>query len=547
MNAATTHEVDDPRLAELLDDYLSQLHAGRRPDRAALLREHPELAGPLKCLEALEGLVPVAADDFVTLPDPFDSRLPRDFGRYELMAEIGRGGMGVVYKARQKAVDRIVAMKMILATHLASPEHIRRFQVEAWAAAHVRHSNITQIYDVGQHYGQHFFTLEYIEGESLAQRIVRRDLPGLSFEAAARLITVVARAVDHLHAHNIVHRDLKPSNILLDRDEQPYVTDFGLAKVFVPGSEATATGVIAGTPSYMAPEQASGRSAEVGPPADIYSLGAILYELLTGEPPFKQESPLDTLLDIIGREPRYPRQVNPRVPRGLELICLKCLAKSPEQRYASAAALADDLERFVRAEPLAARPPDMLQQVAQWGRRRPALACRLAILAVFYLVELRNYHYGVVNWAFHWEMTALVATWVAVSAVCEWFVERPRATFAARFVWGGLDQLIFLVMLLFVADGATSGLVAAYPLLIAGSALWFHVRFVSFMTALSLLSYGILVLDFYLLRTDLQKQFDAGFTRHVLFAVSLVVLGAIVSSLVNRLRMLSKFYGRQLP
>ncbi len=172
--------------------------------------------------------------------------------------------------------------------------------------------------------------------------------PKLSFEAAARLITVVARAVDHLHAHGIVHRDLKPSNILLDHDEQPYVTDFGLAKVFVPGSEATATGVIAGTPSYMSPEQASGRRADVGPPADIYSLGAILYELLTGEPPFKQESPLDTLLDIIGREPRYPRQVNPRVPRGLELICLKCLAKSPEQRYASAAALADDLERFVR-------------------------------------------------------------------------------------------------------------------------------------------------------------------------------------------------------
>ena len=473
--------------------------------------------------------------------------LPGDFGPLLLIAEIGRGGMGVVYKARQKALDRVVAMKMILATHLASPEHIRRFQVEAWAAAHVRHSNITQIFDVGQHHGQHFFTLEYIEGESLAQRIARPGAPGLSFDAAARLMTVVARAVDHLHTHGIVHRDLKPSNILLDHDEQPYVTDFGLAKVFVPGSEATATGVIAGTPSYMSPEQASGRRADVGPPADIYSLGAILYELLTGEPPFKQESPLDTLLDIIGREPRYPRQVNPRVPRGLELICLKCLAKSPEQRYASAAALADDLERFVQHEPLAVRPPDALQRIEQWTRRRPALAWRLAALVVFYLVELRNYHYGVVGWTFHWEMTALVLAWVAASAVCEWFVERPGTTLSARFVWGGLDQLIFLVMLLFVADGATSGLVAAYPLLIAASALWFHVRFVSFMTALSLLSYGILVLDFYFRRTELQTKFDAGYTRHVLFAVSLVVLGAVVSSLVNRLRMLSKFYGRQLP
>ena len=206
-----------------------------------------------------------------------DQDLPRDFGPYELLEEIGRGGMGVVYKARQKALDRIVAVKMILATHLASPEHIRRFQVEAWAAARLRHSNITQIHDVGQHHGQHYFTMEYIEGESLAQRIARQRL---SFDAIVRLLSVVARAVDHLHAQGVVHRDLKPSNILLDRDDQPYVTDFGLAKVFVPGSEATATGVIAGTPSYMAPEQASGHSSEVGPAADIYSLGAILYELL---------------------------------------------------------------------------------------------------------------------------------------------------------------------------------------------------------------------------------------------------------------------------
>jgi serine/threonine-protein kinase len=540
--------VDDPELAELLDGYLSQLHAGGRPDRAALLREHPELAGPLKCLDALDGLTSHVPDDFAflpePLPDPFDDCLPRDFGPYELLSEVGRGGMGVVYKARQKALDRVVAVKMILATHLASPDHIRRFQVEAWAAAHVRHSNITQIHDVGQHHGQHFFTMEYIEGESLAQRIARGPL---SFEAAARLITTVARAVDHLHSHGIVHRDLKPSNILLDADDQPYVTDFGLAKVFVPGSEVTATGVIAGTPSYMAPEQASGRNAEVGPPADIYSLGAILYELLTGEPPFKQESPLDTLLDIIGREPRYPRKVNPRVPLGLELICLKCLAKSPDQRYASAAALADDLERFVRNEPLAVRPPGVLQRIAQWSRRHPALTWRLAGLAVFYLVELGNYHYGVVDWAFHLEMTALAAGWAAVCVACEWFVERPGLTQYARFAWGTLDQLILFVALFFVADGAASVLVVAYPLLIAASALWFHVRFVSFMTVMSLVSYGVMVWDFYHRRTWLQDHFDTTYSRHILFAVSLVVLGAIVSSLVNRLRMLSTYYGRQLP
>jgi serine/threonine-protein kinase len=536
---------EDPQLLDILDDYLSKLQAGKRPDRAALLREHPELAAALKCLEALEGLAPAASDDADLDPPAYENQgLPRDFGPYELLEEIGRGGMGVVYKARQKTLDRTVAVKMILATHLASPEHTRRFQVEAWAAARLRHANITQIHDVGQHHGQHYFTMEYIEGESLAQRIARQRL---SFDEIVRLVSIVAQAVDHLHTHGVVHRDLKPSNILLDGDDQPYVTDFGLAKVFVPGSEATATGVIAGTPSYMAPEQASGRSSEVGPAADIYSLGAILYELLTGEPPFRQESPLDTLLDILGREPRWPRQLNPRVPHGLELICLKCLAKSPADRYRSAAALADDLERFARREPLSVRPPNLVERLIEGARRRPALASRLGALGVFYVVEIGNYHYGVIDWPFHRNMTILVAVWALIAIVCQQFVGQERLAGPARFIWGMLDSLTLLIMLLFFADGAASALVVGYPLLIAGSGLWFRVRFVSFMTALSLVSYGVLVLDFYYRRTYLQEHFDISVARHVLFAVSLIVLGAIVSSLVHRLRMLSKFYGRQLP
>jgi serine/threonine-protein kinase len=535
----------DPQLLELLDDYLSQLQAGKRPDRETLLREHPELAAPLKCLEALDGLSPAMSTDPNLDSLVFEEQnLPRDFGPYELLEEIGRGGMGVVYKARQPALDRAVAIKMILATHLASPEHIRRFQVEAWAAARLRHPNITQIHDVGQHHGQHYFTMEYIEGESLAQRIARQRL---SFDAIVRLLSIVARAVDHLHAHGVVHRDLKPSNILLDRDDQPYVTDFGLAKVFVPGSEATATGVIAGTPSYMAPEQASGHSSEVGPAADVYSLGAILYELLTGEPPFRQENPLDTLLDILGREPRYPRQLNPRVPHGLELICLKCLAKPPADRYRSAAALADDLERFARHEPLSVRPPSAIERLIQWTRRQPALASRLGALGIFYLVEIGNYHYGGVDRPFHEKITILAAAWALIAMICQPFVGHPRLAVPARFVWGTLDSLMLLIVLLFVADGAASALVVGYPLLIAGSGLWFRVRFVSFMTAMSLLSYGVLVVDFCYWRTSLQQHFDTSVARHVLFAVSLIVLGAIVSSLVRRLRMLSKFYGRQLP
>jgi len=537
---------DESQLAELLDEYLSQLQAGKRPDRAALLQKHPELASSLKCLEALDGLVPEGTVD--SDPDTLiyeDQNLPRAFGPYELLEEVGRGGMGVVYKARQKALNRFVAVKMILATHLASPEHIRRFQVEAAAAARLRHSNITQIYDVGQCHGQHYFAMEYVDGESLARRIARQRL---SPDEIARMMITVARAVDHLHAQGVVHRDLKPSNILVDREDQPYVTDFGLAKVFVPGSEATTTGVIAGTPSYMAPEQASGRSSEVGPATDVYSLGAILYELLTGEPPFRRENPLDTVLDILSREPRYPRQINPRVPHGLELICLKCLSKSPADRYRSAAALADDLERFARREPLSVKPPNLVERFIQWTRREPPLASRLGALGVFYLVELGNYHYGGVDWPFHLKVSILTAAWAAIAIICQQFVGHERLAVPARFVWGTLDSLMLLIVLLFVADGAASALVVGYPLLIAGSGLWFHVRFVSFMTVMSLASYGILVLDFYYRRADeLQKNFDTSVARHVLFAVSLIVLGAVVASLVQRLRMLSKFYGRQLP
>jgi eukaryotic-like serine/threonine-protein kinase len=535
---------DDPQLLELLDDYLSDLQAGKRPDRVALLSAHPELSAAVKCLDALDGLAPMPSNDDLDRWAPDDQILPRDFGPYELLAEIGHGGMGVVYKARQKQLDRIVAVKMILATHLASTEHIRRFQVEAWAAARLRHSNITQIHDVGQFHGQHFFTMEYIEGESLAQRIARQRL---SFDDTARIVGTVARAVDHLHAQGVVHRDLKPSNILLDGDDQPYVTDFGLAKIFVPGSEATATGVIAGTPSYMAPEQASGRNAEVGPAADIYSLGAILYELLTGEPPFRKENPLDTLLEIVGKEPRYPRELNPRVPHGLELICLKCLAKSPDDRYRSAAALADDLERFVRLEPLSVKPPGVLERVGQWARREPALASRLGALGTFYIIHCGNYLCGVVDWPFHLKMTLLAVAWALISIVCQRFISDERLAVPARFVWGTLDSLVLLIALLFVADGAASVLVVGYPLLIAGSGLWFHVRFVGFMTIMSLISYGILVIDFYCWRTRLKDHFDTTATRHILFAVSLVVLGLIVASLVRRLRMLSNFFGRQLP
>ena len=538
---------DDPADSErdlsLLDAYLAQLQAGERPNRDAVLREHPELGSALDCLEALEVLAPSASE--ATGSDSAETTavvgaLPRDFGPYELIREIGRGGMGVVYEARQKGLERSVAVKMILASHLASPELVRRFQAEAKAAARLRHSNIVPIHDVGQLHGQDFFAMEYIEGQSLAERLAQGPV---DVAMAVRLAATVARAVEHLHQQGIVHRDLKPSNILLDCDDQPYVSDFGLAKAFVADSHMTATGVIAGTPSYMAPEQAMGRRADIGPATDVYSLGAILYELLTGVPPFRAESPLDTLMEVLSGDPPMPRTLDARIPRGLELICLKCLAKDPRQRYASAAALADDLDRFARGEVLEVRPPTPVQRFWGWTRRQPALASRLGALCLFYMIETANYFAGSVDNEFHARVSIVVGLWVVVSILCQQFLASRRWSIPACFVWGTLDSLALLTVLL-LGYGAASSLVVGYPLIIVASALWFRVRFVSFITALSLLSYGVLVVDFYYWRPELHEGMYAGFDRHVIFALAILLLGSVVAYLVQRVRTLSNFYGR---
>jgi eukaryotic-like serine/threonine-protein kinase len=540
----------DEKALNVLDDYLARLQAGERPDRDALLCEHPELASALDCLDALEQLAPPARKeathsgaDADTSPTVDWGQLPRDFGPYELIREIGRGGMGVVYEARQKGLDRSVAVKMILAGHLASPELVRRFQAEAKAAARLRHSNIVHIHDVGQFQGQDFFAMEYIQGQSLAERIKRGPIDA---GAAVRLVATVARAVEHLHQQGIVHRDLKPSNILLDGNDQPYVTDFGLAKVFIGSTDMTATGVIAGTPSYMAPEQASGRRAEIGPATDVYSLGAILYELLTGSPPFHAENPLDTLMAVLSSDPSMPRTLNPHIPRGLELICLKCLAKEPSERYESASALADELDRFARGEALAVRPPTLMQRFLSWTRRQPALASRLGALGIFYVVETVNFCTGIVTPQFHIGVSLVIALWIVASIICQQLLETRRWSFSARYVWGTLDSLALLTILLFFANGAASPLVVCYSLVIVASGLWFRVRFVWYMTVLSLLSYGVLVIKLHFWTTDPELLVYAHFDRHVIFATALIVLGSVVAYLVERVRVLSSFYGRPL-
>lgn len=305
---------------------------------------------------------------------------PVNIPGYEILGELGRGGMGVVYKARQISLNRILALKMILAGPLASAQHVERFYAEAEAVARLDHPNLIPIYEVGEHEGQHYFTMKLIEGGSLARetaRFVRNP------RAAARLVAEIARAVHHAHQRGIIHRDLKPGNILLEKDGRPMVTDFGLAKRTTEDVPMTLSGAILGTPAYMAPEQALGRPGTITTLTDVYSLGTILYELLTGRAPFRDETPLETLRKVTEQEPEPPTKHSQQVDRDLEAICLKCLAKDPQQRYASATALADDLEHWLAGKPLSVRPPSAARLVFLWLRRNFRATLALIVVALF--------------------------------------------------------------------------------------------------------------------------------------------------------------------
>jgi eukaryotic-like serine/threonine-protein kinase len=306
------------------------------------------------------------------------ARPVRYFGDYELIEEIARGGMGVVYKARQNTLNRTVALKMILAGQLASQADVRRFRTEAEAAGNLDHPNIVPIYEVGEHEGQHFFSMGFVEGESLEAKVARGPLPP---REAVELTLAVARAIQYAHEKGVIHRDLKPANVLLDDRGQPRVTDFGLAKRMGSTDGMTAVDAIMGTPSYMAPEQAAGNMEMVGPLSDVYALGSILYTLLVGRPPFQSANPFDVLRQVIEQQPVPARALNAKVDADLDLIVLKCLQKPAELRYQSAAALASDLEAYLTNEPISARSlrlTDLVNQVFRdtchatvlqnWGR-----------------------------------------------------------------------------------------------------------------------------------------------------------------------------------
>jgi tRNA A-37 threonylcarbamoyl transferase component Bud32 len=387
MSPSTTNlTAREERADAVIAAYCKAVEEGQPPDQTAFLASHPDVAPELKAFFADQARFHAVAQHLAPPAPPAVGTAVKYLGDYELLEIIAQGGMGVVYKARQTSLKRMVALKMILAGHFASPEAVQRFRTEAEAAAKLDHPHIVPIYEVGAFDGQHYFTMKLIDGNSLAvwrgqaptKEEIRRRMP---------LLVTVAQAVHHAHQRGILHRDLKPANILVDREGKPHVTDFGLAKQFGGTAQTqtadsiTHTGAILGTPSYMAPEQASG-SKDVTTLADVYSLGAILYEALTGRPPFQGANVFDLLQQVVEVAPLPPSNLNPAVDRDLEAVCLKCLAKEPGQRYATAAALAEDLTHWLAGEPLSVQPPSAARLAWQWLGRNIKAAAWLVLLSI---------------------------------------------------------------------------------------------------------------------------------------------------------------------
>jgi len=568
MNAAGPID-HEGRVDQVVASYLESLLTSCPFDRGALLSDHPQLAGELSQFFAgydavylwFQPLADMAraqgAAETVTDSHAGQSHFPRArvrIGRYELQDVLGGGGQGVVYKALQRgAVEQTVAVKTLRAEGLAAEGHVAKFLQEMRLMTELDHPGLVSILDSGIEDGRPFLAMPLMVGGSLTSRLKDGGLPDP--QTAARWMADIARAVQYLHDKNMVHRDLKPANILFDAQGQPRVADFGLVRLVeqAGGTAQASSVVVEGTASYMAPEQASGQIKAVGPWTDVYGMGAILYEILTGCPPFRSDSFMKTLARVLEDEPESPRRLRPEVPVELEAICLKCLAKNPAERYDSAGKLADELDRFRHGLPLElTHPPGTLTRLGRWARREPGLATRLtvvsgctAVIAVNWLSSVAGlYQPRTAGWSIgpvaggpgslRWVNLALLFAWGLAAAGFQAALRRSMRVESVVRAWLGTDVL-FATVLLIIDGQPMTPLTAVYPVLIAASGLWSRTRVVALTTALAMIGYVVLIAEGWASGKPIGPRYG-----HLDFLIALALMGFISAYQSRRVRALGR-------
>jgi serine/threonine-protein kinase len=550
------------QIEQVIEDFIARTEAGEPFDEAQCLRDHPALAEELRDFFRLHQRAqeafrfgptePTSQVSRVALPTTqlhatpqvehsawswnriAEAEFPLRFGVYDLVEEINRGGMGIVYRAVHRELGRTVALKVLRAGEMATPEEVRRFRTEALASSALSHPHIIPTFEAGEEHGLFYLTMAYIEGRDLES--VLREGP-LDSHRAACLILKTTEAVAYAHRQSIIHRDIKPSNILVDKADEPYLADFGLAHRLAAEDGGTLTGQILGTPAYMPPEQASGRARRLTTQIDVYSLGAVLYACLTGQPPFSGPTPFDILLQVIDRAPPNPRQLNKNCPRLLESICLKAISKQPADRYASADDMAHDLRRFLRGDPIDFPKQSRLRRLATWWRREPILLSHLAALVAVAAVvgisfAIRLPTVSVTTFAAKF---GLLILWVACSIVLQRLARKNQQRDWVHLIWAAVDVTIYTTLMI-LADAPRGLLLVGYPMMIGASGLFYRVRFVVFMTIVCML--GMMLVSV-LVDDPINDRID--FLG--IYFIGLLVIGLCVMTMIRRVRGLSRYCG----
>lgn len=530
-------------IEQVIAEYVTAREQGQEPSRQKLLDDNPSIADELReffelhdQLSGAEGNVETQAGALDTpgsIPRPASSQVqpPRELGDYEILEEIDRGGMGVVYKARHKELGRVVALKLIRSGELASEEEIQRFRSEAEAAAALTHPGIVPIYEVGMLDGLVYYTMAYINGQSLAEMVQAGPLDP---KEAARIVQKLCVAVDHAHQAGVFHRDIKPANVLVDQSGQPILIDFGLAKMAHQDHGLTTTGQILGTPAYMAPEHASGRSMEVTPMSDVYSLGALLHFLCAGQPPFTGPTPFDVLLQVLDRAPVPPSKLNRRVSYELDYVCGRALEKEPKDRYDNAAQMASDLSRILSGKPVDCPTLSPWSRFESWWRREPILVVHLIGIGITTsIVAVSQWVRGGVTDEFVLRIILLL-TWILASFALQYGVVRERLRDTACLTWATVDVCIYTTLIAFAAP-PRSMLLIGYPMMIVASSLFYRKRFLVYMTTVCIV--GFLMLAWLAPMEDFVK-----FDFAAIFIAGLIVICFTLLSTIRRVRSMSVFY-----